>query len=121
MDVFKWIHFYSPLPAWVVTIIAILLWWLLSWIIMKMAMSWEIRPARVVILAQRVIFLAGAIFIFNITLVPVVLIAFHGMALYTLLICALAAFLYFLRVNDKEKPGVDVGHPTSPKNDDIFR
>jgi hypothetical protein len=121
MDVFKWFHFYSPLPAWMLTIVAILLWWLLSWIIMKMVMSWRVRPARVVILAQRVIFLAGAIFIFNITLVPVVLIAFHGMALYTLLICALAAFLYFLRVNDQEKPRVDAGHSTSPKNDDIFR
>jgi hypothetical protein len=123
MDIFKWFHVYTPLPAWVFTIVAILLWWLISWSVMRFVLSWKIRPARVVILAQRVIFLAGAIFIFNTTLVPVVLIAFHGMALYTLLICAFAALLYFLRVSDKEESDMGVGrnYPTSPKNDDIFK
>jgi len=123
INIFKWFHVYTPIPVWVLTIIAILFWWLLSWIVMKMVLSWKMRPARVVILAQRVVFLAGAIFIFNTTLVPVVLIAFHGMALYTLLICALAAFLYFLRVSDKEESDIGIGrsYPTSPKSDDIFR
>jgi hypothetical protein len=123
INIFKWFHVYTPIPVWIVTIIAILFWWLFSWFMMKMVMSWKIRPARVVILAQRVIFLAGAIFIFNTTLVPVVLIAFRGMAFYTLLICAFAALLYFLRVSDKEESDMGVGrsYPTSPKNDDIFR
>ncbi len=89
---------------------------------MKIVLGLKIRPARVVILTQRVIFLAGAIFIFNITLVPVVLLAFHNMALYALLICIFAALLYFLRVNDKKEAekGTYNNFSSKSSDDDIF-
>ena len=123
IHLFKWFHGYPILPGWALALIAILLWWVLLWILMKLVLSLKIRPARVVILAQSVIFLTGALLIFNIALVPVVLIAFHGMALYTLGICAFAALLYFIRVTDQEsKKEMRTGYPPKyPKDEDIFR
>ena len=96
----QWFHVSLPFPVWVFTLAAIVFWWLITWGIAKLLLYFRVRAGRVIYSAQMVTFLVGAIFVFNITLVPIVLIAFHGMAFYTLCICGIAALLYFLADNN---------------------
>ncbi len=102
-NLFKMFHIRLPFPVWIFTILAILLWWLITRGIAKLLRNSRVRSGKVIYSAQMVIFLVGAIFIFNVTLVPVVLIAFHGMAFHALWICGLSAILYFFRVK-KDQP-----------------
>lgn len=103
VNLFKLFYLTLPFPVWVLTLILILVWWLLTWGIAKLLIKQRVRPPKVIYSAQMVLFLAGAIFVFNVTMVPVVLIAFHGMALYALWICSIAAILYFFRVGGKDQ------------------
>lgn len=102
-NLFKLFYLMLPFPVWVLTLILILVWWLITWGIAKLLINQRVRRPKVIYSAQMVLFLAGAIFVFNVTMVPVVLIAFHGMALWALWICSIAAVFYFLRVSGQEK------------------
>ena len=115
LDLFKWCNLVLPFPVWVLTLILIGLWWLIVWGLARLLIAQRVRPAAVIFSAQMVFFFVGAIFIFNVTMVPVVLIAFHGMAFHTLWLCAAAAILYVIKVTDK---GGDVFQSSSskPKN-----
>lgn len=103
VNLFKLFYLMLPFPVWVLTLILILVWWLLTWGIAKLLIKQGVRRPKVIYSAQMVLFLAGAIFVFNITMVPVVLIAFHGMALWALWICSIAAVFYFFRVSGKDQ------------------
>lgn len=89
------------LPLWSIGVLFIILWWLLLWGIRVLLINNRVRPSIVVIQTQWVLSLIGSIFIFNLFFVPVVLIAFRGMALFTLFSCTVAAILYFIRVDDR--------------------
>lgn len=89
-------------PAYASAIGLILLWWGILEGLRHLLTSQRVRPSRVVILAQGVLFLAGTVFVFDILFAPAVLIAFHGMALLSLIICMIIAILYLIRVDDKE-------------------
>jgi len=120
-DIFKVVHLRLPFPVWVFTVLAILVWWLITWGIAKLLMNNRVRSGKVIYSAQMVIFLVGAIFIFNVTLVPVVLIAFHGMAFHALWICGVAAILYFIRVKQPKQRQISVDVLGTGADDDIFR
>jgi len=92
----------GQVPAWISAIVLILLWWGILGGLRKFMIHQRIRPARVVVLSQCTLSLAGTVFIFNILFVPVVLIAFHGMALFSLIICTVTVVLYLIRVDDRE-------------------
>lgn len=92
-------------PAWSSAIVLILIWWGILAGLKKFMIRQRIRPARVVILTQGVLSLAGTVFIFNILFVPAVLIAIHGAALFSLIICTITAILYLIRVDDKDSLG----------------
>lgn len=100
-----WFYSYDNLPAWVLAGGLILFWWIVLKIAKKFLIYREIRPARVVILTEQVLFLAGNLFIFDVAFVPIVLAAFHGLALVSLLICVCAALLYLFSVSDKDFTG----------------
>jgi len=112
----------GQVPAWISAIVLILLWWGILGGLRKIMIHQRIRPARVVVLSQCTLSLAGTVFIFNILFVPVVLIAFHGMALFSLIICTVTAVLYLIRVDDRESGGKDISRKSYPNNlkKDVF-
>lgn len=126
VNLFKWFSVMLPFPVWVLTILLILLWWGITWGIAKLCINGRVRSGKVIFSTQMVIFWVGAIFIFNVTLVPIVLIAFHGMALFALWICGITAILYFIRVSGKDS-GIEGSRrrsspaPVYGKNDDPFK
>lgn len=105
----------GSVPAYASAIALILLWWGILGGLRYLMIRQRIRPARVVILAQGVLSLAGTVFVFNILFAPVVLIAFHGMALFSLIICMIIAILYLIRVDDKES-----GRKANHREKDVF-
>jgi hypothetical protein len=114
INLFKWLNVLVPFPIWVLTLLLIVVWWAITWGIARFLLSRRARPGRVIFSAQMVVFLVGALFIFNTTLVPIVLIAFNGIAFFTLCICGVTALMYFLQVTDK---GSDpFGAPASPSS-----
>ncbi len=108
-------------PAWSSALVLILLWWGILAGLRKFMIRQRIRPARVVILTQGVLSLAGTVFVFNILFVPVVLIAFHGMALFSIMICTTTAVLYLIRVNDKDSSGKGTASGKSYPDDRFIR
>ncbi|MBD3217024.1 MAG: hypothetical protein GF310_02020 [candidate division Zixibacteria bacterium] len=110
LNLFKFFHIRLPFPVWILTVVLILLWWLITRGLANLVIRARIRTGKVIESAQMVIFLVGAILIFNITLVPIVLIAFHGMAFYALWICGLSAILYFVRVKKEQGMFEEVKH-----------
>jgi len=109
------------LPLWSLFIIFMLLWWLLLWGIKRFLIRHRriIRRSPTVITeAHSVLLLAGSLFFFNLFVVPVVLVAFNGMAFYTLIICMTAAVLYlYFREDDI---GDMLNAELSDKGKDIF-
>ena len=103
LDLFNWLHKGGQLITWIITITSIALWWFLLWLIRRFLINKKIRPIRVIALAYRAFMLIVAIFIFNVAIVPVVLVSFHGMALITLVICGVTSFVYLIRVKDEEQ------------------
>lgn len=104
INLFKWIQVLVPFPVWVLTLVVIAVWWLITWGIGRWLISSRVRPGKVIASAQMVVFLAGALFIFNTTLVPIVLVAFNGVAFLALCICGVTALIYFLQVTGKDDP-----------------
>jgi hypothetical protein len=99
----RWVNISNGVWAWVAVVTAVGLWWLLLWGVGRFLIQQNVRPGRVVILARLIFFLSGLIFIFNLAFIPVVLVAFHGVATVCLGLCMLAALLYLLRVDDRPK------------------
>lgn len=91
----------------------ILLWWFLLRGVAALLRLRQRRPVRVVILTHWALFLVGGIFLFNLMLVPVVLVAFHGVAMICLLTCAFVAVVYLTQVDDRERPE-SIGGSISP-------
>ena len=90
------------LPGWLLGSLIIFVWWLLVWLIVGFLVRRRIRPARVIILSFTVIFLAGAIFIFNLIMAPVILLLLYPLALFCLSACFITAIIYLIKVNDSE-------------------
>ncbi len=88
----------------------LVLWWIVLRGLAVLLRLRERRPARVVIFTHWALFLVGGIFLFNVMLVPVVLVAFHGVAVICLLICAGVAVVYLSKVEDRERPEPIGGH-----------
>ncbi len=88
------------LPGWLLGFLIIFIWWLLVWLIAGFLVKRRIRPARVVILSFTVIFLAGAIFIFNLVMAPVILLLLYPLALFCLGACFITAIVYLIKVDD---------------------
>jgi hypothetical protein len=99
----RWLSVSNGLSTWVTVVGIVSVWYVLLWGVGKLLIRHRIRPARVIILTRSALFLGGAIFVFNLAFVPVVLIAFHGVAAMCLGICMFAALLYLIRVNDQPR------------------
>ena len=106
-----WLAGHGRWWVWGGLMLAILLWGLFLWGSAVMLIRSRIRPVRVVIQTRTVLFLTGVIFIFDLAVVPVVLVTFNGAALFCLGICACVALLYLLCVNDVTP---DTGHDLFP-------
>ena len=102
----NWLSFNSYLPMWAIAIIAILLWWLLLWGFGRLLSNSKVRPERVIIQTRLILSWAGSLFLFNLLLVPVVLIAFHRIAWFILGACSFTAILYFIKVDDRDKGSI---------------
>lgn len=99
---FRWMTGGSQIWLWTAVAGAMALWWVVLWSLTKLLRLESLRPPRVVAEARLALFLVGVIFVFNLALVPVVLVAFHGVAGICLLTCAAAAVVYLIRVDDRE-------------------
>jgi heme A synthase len=91
-------------------VVLIIAWWSLLWFIRKILTNKKTRPPRVLALTYLAFGLIGTIGIFNIAIVPVVLFAFHNLAIITLVTCGIAACSYFINVKDDERHTLMSGH-----------
>ncbi|WP_124330183.1 hypothetical protein [Desulfonema ishimotonii] len=89
-------------PVWALALMLILLWWVILWGIGAFLKSTRVRSGRVIEQTRFVIWLTGTIFIYNLLMVPAVLVAFHGMAFWMLCFCFISAIVYFLKIDDKD-------------------
>lgn len=112
---FRFLSGGSPASAWGALTAALVLWWLLLWALFKVAGVTRARPVRVAAQARMALFLAGAIFLFNVAIVPVVLVAFHGVAGGCLLACAVATVVYLIQVDDREDKASAKGAVPMPR------
>lgn len=117
---FRWLSGSGLIWTWGILLVAITLWWLLLRGIFRLLRLESMRPGRVVALGRLTLFLAGAIFMFDVALVPVVLVAFHGIAGLCLAICTAGAIVFMVRVNDQDPETVAVDRKvtsTARRND----
>ena len=124
INLFKWLQIALPVPVWVLTFAAILLWWFITWGLAKILLNLRVRSGRVIYNTQMVLFLVGAILIFNLTLVPIVLVALNGMAFYALGLCGFFAVVYLIKVNERQTATFGAsssGQAAYLKNDDPFK
>lgn len=83
--------------------IGILLWWFLVRYSSSLLMRRKDRPARVIKEAEVAIFLAGALFLFNLVLVPLVLVALGGLAPLILVVCVVVTICYLIKFTSGER------------------
>ncbi len=122
LNLFKMLNIKLPFPIWVFTVLAIVFWWFFTRGLASLLIKSRVRTASVIHQTQMVVFLVGAIFVFNTTLVPIVLVSFNGMAFHALWICGVSAILYFLRVDKKPERNSDfeTGYSKYKSNNDPF-
>jgi Ca2+/Na+ antiporter len=103
LTLFDWLQGNTGLWAWGVLLGMILLWGLCLQGVANVMSRNRIRPMRVIVQTRSILFMIGVIFLFDLAVVPVVLVYLNWAVPLCLGICIGIALLYFVCVNDQDQ------------------